>query len=59
MEDRRSPYGERGLKYPVADAVREPAGRSPYGERGLKYHRQHATPVQPAGRSPYGERGLK
>ena len=33
---RRSPYGERGLKYGVTQSVRMAQGRSPYGERGLK-----------------------
>ena len=32
----RSPYGERGLKYVLADAGSVCEGRSPYGERGLK-----------------------
>ena len=34
---RRSPYGERGLKYWCADPAPDWAGRSPYGERGLKF----------------------
>ena len=35
--NRRSPYGERGLKYDPADhVVMDAGGRSPYGERGLK-----------------------
>ena len=33
---RRSPYGERGLKWIVVDDVVSDARRSPYGERGLK-----------------------
>ena len=33
---RRSPYGERGLKYELYDGKIRTAGRSPYGERGLK-----------------------
>ena len=34
--NRRSPYGERGLKFfgAPADGIRQ--SRSPYGERGLK-----------------------
>ena len=55
---RRSPYGERGLKFArVAHAVR-PVGRSPYGERGLKFYLSGTRPHQ-INRSPYGERGLK
>ena len=33
---RRSPYGERGLKYAVGVRHGRRPGRSPYGERGLK-----------------------
>ncbi len=34
---RRSPYGERGLKFVgVLEVGRNQPGRSPYGERGLK-----------------------
>ena len=33
---RRSPYGERGLKWLHERAEAGRAGRSPYGERGLK-----------------------
>ena len=36
-ERRRSPYGERGLKYPRRDRTSPCLRRSPYGERGLKY----------------------
>ena len=32
----RSPYGERGLKFPSAPSRGNRKGRSPYGERGLK-----------------------
>ena len=32
----RSPHGERGLKYQVADLPFDVLGRSPHGERGLK-----------------------
>ena len=35
----RSPYGERGLKFPGMQYLLFGAGRSPYGERGLKSHR--------------------
>ena len=40
---RRSPYGERGLKYLTARSsfAKNPC-RSPYGERGLKYNGQKA-----------------
>ena len=42
---RRSPYGERGLKYELYDGKIRTAGRSPYGERGLKYrHRRKRRP---------------
>ena len=34
---RRSPQGERGLKFHVADTAGQFVGRSPQGERGLKY----------------------
>ena len=38
---RRSPHGERGLKYKVyQDCVSTPC-RSPHGERGLKLLMQH------------------
>ena len=33
---RRSPYGERGLKFDAEHADILLDGRSPYGERGLK-----------------------
>ena len=36
MDARRSPYGERGLKYYSAQLRGHARGRSPYGERGLK-----------------------
>ena len=56
---RRSPHGERGLKYPVVDynlylSIR----RSPHGERGLKFSQGYRVELIP-GRSPHGERGLK
>ena len=34
---RRSPHGERGLKYLVVFEDGNSAGRSPHGERGLKF----------------------
>ena len=55
---RRSPYGERGLKYAVGVRHGRRPGRSPYGERGLKYAVGVRHGRRP-GRSPYGERGLK
>ena len=55
---RRSPYGERGLKYAVGVRHGRRPGRSPYGERGLKYELYDGK-IRTAGRSPYGERGLK
>ena len=53
---RRSPRGERGLKFPV-DFIRAlpPLGRSPRGERGLKFivsslvcHHQRSLPSRGA-----------
>ena len=35
---RRSPCGERGLKFPAYSHTQGGAGRSPCGERGLKFH---------------------
>ena len=57
---RRSPYGERGLKFNIGhvDVVVE-HGRSPYGERGLKYTEIVGGLIHDQSRSPYGERGLK
>ena len=37
MFRRRSPYGERGLKYRTPDRGMAVMSRSPYGERGLKF----------------------
>ena len=34
---RRSPYGERGLKYKRNQSIQNSIRRSPYGERGLKF----------------------
>ena len=36
MFRRRSPYGERGLKFHGQSGVEDALRRSPYGERGLK-----------------------
>ena len=57
-QGRRSPYGERGLKYQGCGENPDDAGRSPYGERGLKFIHGFRV-IQCVGRSPYGERGLK
>ena len=43
---RRSPQGERGLKYLIFKEAPDCRGRSPQGERGLKYGiilSKHAT----------------
>ena len=56
--DRRSPCGERGLKYRRGERYRHKAGRSPCGERGLKSCLRGAC-QDSFGRSPCGERGLK
>ena len=58
MFRRRSPYGERGLKYRHGQVQRRRECRSPYGERGLKFHGQSGV-EDALRRSPYGERGLK
>ena len=55
---RRSPYGERGLKYQGVRRHDLGPRRSPYGERGLKYS-NGLTSLEGHCRSPYGERGLK
>ena len=55
---RRSPYGERGLKYLSSAHRRGTARRSPYGERGLKFACIMLFRLI-LSRSPYGERGLK
>ena len=55
---RRSPHGERGLKFlPFFDFKRYVC-RSPHGERGLKYQRKNEYTIAKS-RSPHGERGLK
>ena len=55
---RRSPCGERGLKF-VLGANKEIAlSRSPCGERGLKFLQSRIF-YRPPRRSPCGERGLK
>ena len=56
---RRSPYGERGLKYMDFITRVECVRRSPYGERGLKFHLNQLHLLMHVRRSPYGERGLK
>ena len=57
---RRSPQGERGLKFVKSSCERPNAcSRSPQGERGLKSGGlSHGGDVQ-GRRSPQGERGLK
>ena len=55
---RRSPYGERGLKYHPDHEPNPTNRRSPYGERGLKSRTPWDGPFL-SRRSPYGERGLK
>ena len=59
MHARRSPYGERGLKFNwVPCWAWEACRRSPYGERGLKFGSLEDGDGE-FRRSPYGERGLK
>ena len=41
---RRSPHGERGLKWRVWKPGRGGQGRSPHGERGLKLMREWLEP---------------
>ena len=55
---RRSPCGERGLKFATYWETLKGTSRSPCGERGLKSFRPLMLVVC-AGRSPCGERGLK
>ena len=55
---RRSPYGERGLKFSPLRKRPRSARRSPYGERGLKCNPNFCK-IGVTRRSPYGERGLK
>ena len=57
---RRSPRGERGLKYTNTRSVTmsRPSGRSPRGERGLKYGGDRRCLCSIDSRSPRGERGL-
>ena len=55
---RRSPHGERGLKYTCKLAKIKLPSRSPHGERGLKFDTgKQLRPIRR--RSPHGERGLK
>ena len=56
---RRSPHGERGLKYQHPAKVCQGDGRSPHGERGLKLAMWLERYGDARGRSPHGERGLK
>ena len=56
---RRSPHGERGLKFRhTLKYIRTPC-RSPHGERGLKSALTVAIVLRSFSRSPHGERGLK
>ena len=55
---RRSPCGERGLKFQGAVSDGMASGRSPCGERGLKWLAISEW-LEERGRSPCGERGLK
>ena len=56
---RRSPHGERGLKFSMLCVQRLPKCRSPHGERGLKSEQARALFTSWCRRSPHGERGLK
>ena len=56
--ERRSPYGERGLKSLILPSIVRAIRRSPYGERGLKFS-PSLIHAKPGSRSPYGERVLK
>ncbi len=57
---RRSPHGERGLKFErVKSAGYTPVRRSPRGERGLKWNISFCILCKCRSRSPRGERGLK
>ena len=56
---RRSPHGERGLKFAQTDEVFRGVSRSPHGERGLKWRKSVEEHLAKSGRSPHGERGLK
>ena len=58
-EKRRSPCGERGLKYACYLQPAEHLGRSPCGERGLKSLLAAVISSALPCRSPCGERGLK
>ena len=57
--NRRSPHGERGLKFEPIGKVNTYDGRSPHGERGLKLVMNPQKCLYAKGRSPHGERGLK
>ena len=56
---RRSPHGERGLKWSTVRKMCGGIRRSPHGERGLKYLAYIIPRIRLFGRSPHGERGLK
>ena len=57
---RRSPHGERGLKWnEIADRIEAWISRSPHGERGLKSILCANSVCVMSSRSPHGERGLK
>ena len=56
---RRSPHGERGLKFKIVKLVAVERGRSPHGERGLKCRTGTPRRAGAPRRSPHGERGLK
>ena len=55
---RRSPCGERGLKFRLSPSAAVRACRSPCGERGLKSYIDKLVNSKES-RSPCGERGLK
>ena len=56
---RRSPRGERGLKFDTGEQLRPVRRRSPHGERGLKSPNSVIIVDEVGSRSPHGERGLK
>ena len=60
IAQRRSPHGERGLKYLIILRECESIDcRSPHGERGLKFYENKEDYNITRRRSPHGERGLK
>ena len=56
---RRSPCGERGLKFSGCAVPASGTSRSPCGERGLKCMISLTASIASTCRSPCGERGLK